>query len=930
MLIRLKQLTWSLCLIGVSTATFAQTVLVRSQHQINEYQLDNGLRVILAPNNNENKVFMNTVYLTGSLNDPQGKGGLAHLLEHLAFKGTQDVQGEEFQRRLDQYTLATNASTDYYSTKYTNIIRPDPKAIDQVLYLEAQRMDKLVLQQKFVPSEIETVRRERELRLDQPFAVLMDQMFKAAYGNRDLGRLPIGDLNELKSIQMKELNQFYRQWYAPNNAVMVITGKFDQAQVLQRIEQNFGKIQAHAVPAMAKVPLLDASKIQQRQLSVQKGSDLAKVNMYLNGRDLKIQPVLAVAPYLYTLQPSGQLYKTMVETGMTTTVQSTTWLDQDFNVVFMGAIYAPTQDAQQISKNLAQDIETPAHFNDADLNRVKSVFKNQADSIATNAVALGNRLSDYVVSSQGHWEQYFNDVQAVQNLTTQQVNQSLNTFFQPQHRISGDIQPTPDSQKKAMQLQPSQPKKPLQTAQSADSEPVKNIQQYQQEIQDYLTRSKQHLQTTEQQIQRGKLKNGLRYALFPVPTHDNKVYATISLNFGTEKSLWNKGQILDLTAYLLLRGSDQQTLQQVIDHSIAADGQATAVSQDNGMLIQIQANKQHFADYFQYIVGIMQHPSFEQSQFDLIKSQSLASLNRPYTEPETVAALTMSRLVEQYAAGDLRYHFEPEQVKQQLQAVTQPQVQQLYRQFMGFNHAELAMTGEFNTQQMHDLINRQFATWSSKQNYQRLSSAYKNYPATQVHALAEQREFGNYQGLLVLPVGIDDTDAPALQVLSYILGDSQLSSRLGQELREKNHLVYGFSSDLNLDLHDSVGVLTIQANYTANKAAQTSQAVHHVLQDLIQKGITPQELAAAKANILKQRVTSLEDSRIIHQMLNSQLERGKTMSSREQRDQAIARLSKADVDSVIKKYIQLDHYVEVMADQYGQQQTDLKVAALGK
>lgn len=115
MLIRLKQLTWSLCLIGVSTATFAQTVLVRSQHQINEYQLDNGLRVILAPNNNENKVFMNTVYLTGSLNDPQGKGGLAHLLEHLAFKGTQDVQGEEFQRRLDQYTLATNASTDYYS-----------------------------------------------------------------------------------------------------------------------------------------------------------------------------------------------------------------------------------------------------------------------------------------------------------------------------------------------------------------------------------------------------------------------------------------------------------------------------------------------------------------------------------------------------------------------------------------------------------------------------------------------------------------------------------------------------------------------------------------------------------------------------------------------------------------------------------------------
>ena len=74
------------------------------------------------------------VYLTGSLNDPQGKGGLAHLLEHLAFKGTQDVKGEEFQRRLDQYTLMTNASTDYYSTKYTNIVRPDQNTLNEVIY----------------------------------------------------------------------------------------------------------------------------------------------------------------------------------------------------------------------------------------------------------------------------------------------------------------------------------------------------------------------------------------------------------------------------------------------------------------------------------------------------------------------------------------------------------------------------------------------------------------------------------------------------------------------------------------------------------------------------------------------------------------------------------------------------------------------------
>jgi len=341
MLMQLKKLTLSLCILGFSASSFAQAILVKSEHNIEEYKLENGFRVLLAPNDKESKVFMNTVYLTGSLNDPQGKGGLAHLLEHLAFKGTQDVKGEEFQRRLDQYTLMTNASTDYYSTKYTNIVRPDQNTLNEVIYLESQRMDKLVLQEQFVPSEINIVMREREVRMDQPFAVLMDQMWKAAYGNKSLGRLPIGDLAELQSIKMNELNKFYKDWYAPNNAVMVIAGKFDKAEVLKAIDKNFSAIAARKIPQQATVPLLDSSTIKNRNFVVKKGSDLAKFNIYMNGKNEKIQPVLALAPYLYTLQPSGHLYSSMVETGVATNVQSTTWLDDDFNLVFMGAIYEP-------------------------------------------------------------------------------------------------------------------------------------------------------------------------------------------------------------------------------------------------------------------------------------------------------------------------------------------------------------------------------------------------------------------------------------------------------------------------------------------------------------------------------------------------------------------------------------------------------------
>lgn len=919
---RLKQLTLSLLFLGCSSAVLAQPVLVKTEQNIEEYKLDNGFRIILAQNDKENKVFMNTVYLTGSLNDPQGKGGLAHLLEHLAFKGTENIKGDEFQRRLDQHTLSTNASTDYYATKYTNIVRPEQSALNEVIRLEAERMDKLVLQEKYVPSEIDIVKREREVRLDQPFSVLMDQIFKSAYGNKDLGRLPIGDLNELQSINMKELNAFYRSWYMPNNAVMVLSGKFDKVAVLKQIEAQFSPIAARTVPAQATVPKLDAKQIKQREFSVQKGSDLAKFNIYLNGTSPDVVTALAMSPALYTMQPSGHLYKDVVETGIATGVQSTTWLDRDFNLVFMGAIYAPNHDAKQVQDALNKGVEQSKDFNDAELNRIKVMTQNQADSIKNNAAALGARISDYFVAHDGNWAVYFKDLSDVQKLNVADVNKVYKSFMVPEYRITGSILPTPEDQKKAQTQQAAVPAKTLDQA-PADAEPLKDISTYQAEVQQYVGQSKAYLATKEKQIQRGKLKNGVQYALFPTQTRDDKTYASISLDFGTAQTLMNKGEVLDLTAYLMFRASESQSLQNIADKIIESGGGASVSASGNGLNMQVSAKKEKFEEFFKYFMDVVNEPAFEQTQFDLIKSQSLSSLDRPYTEPDTVSAITIARLLETNQPGDLRYHFEPDLAKKQYQAATREQVVQLYQQFFKTPHVNIAVTGDFNAKKMQKLLNKEFSHWSTKEPFERLESPFKVYKAQKVHALSEQREFGSYQALMTFPVGTDHPDMPALQVFRHILGDSQLSSRLAQELREKNALVYGFNSNVNFSSWNDSGALGIGANYTAGKSAQVSQSVHKVLNDMLQKGVTAQEVEAAKASMLKKRVTALEDERRIHSMLIPQLEHGRTLLEREKRDQDIARLSKADIDAVIKKYIHLDQLVEVMADQYGKQQPNM-------
>ena len=922
LLMRFKKLSVALWLVGMSSVSFAQPNLVKSQNNIEEYRLDNGLKIILAPNPKEKQIFMNTVYFTGSLNDPKTKGGMAHLLEHLAFKGTKNIPGDEFQRRLNQYTLSTNASTDYYSTKYTNLIRPDANALEQLIQLEAERMDKLVLQEKYVPAEIDIVEREREIRLDQPFSVLIDQLFKKLYGNEYLGRLPIGDLQELQSINMQELEAFYKDWYMPNNAVMVIAGKFDKAQVLKSIDQHFSGLKARQTPAQVKVPAFNMKAVVGQQLKVEKGSDFAQFQLYLTPPEEKVKAALAIAPVLYTLQPSGHLYQQVVETGKATAVQSSSWLDQNLNLMFMGAIYSPQHQADQLKKSLIETVEKKAAFNAQELGRVQGLTKNQAENIEKSSASLGARLSDYIVAYDGDWTRYFKDLEQVQNLKPAEVNQIYQDFFKSEHRLEAHILPTPEDQKQAQQQKAVEPLAPVKP--DDESVKLKDERVYQQEIKRYLASSKQLSKEKEKQIIRSKLKNGAQYALYPVSTKDDKIYASIDVNFGTAESLQHQGEIIGLTAYLLTRGSTQYSLQDIMDKSIASAGSARVSSTGNGMNIQITAKKEHFNDYFNYILDVLKNPSFEQTQFDLIRSQSLASLDRPYTEPSTVSSLTLARLLERFPEGDLRHHAEPTLLKKSYEQATRQDVVDLYQKYMAMQHAFIAVTGEFEVNQMKKQLQQSFENWSNSVPYERITTPYDDETAQKIHALAEQREFGHYIAVMRFPVGMNDKDMSALQIFRHVLADSQLSSRLAQGLREKGGLVYGFSGNVNFDPWVSSGSLGVSANYSAGKSAQVSQTVHQVLKDMIEKGLTAQELAEAKSSILKKRLSALEDERRIHSMLNGHLERNETLLTRVQRDQHISRLSLKEVNAAIKKHIRLEHLVEVMADQYGVAQPEYK------
>lgn len=917
MKLKLKRLTVFVLALGLSSTVFAKPVLQQSYKNIEEYKLDNGLKVILFENNKESKVYMNMIYQTGSLNDPHGKGGMAHLLEHLAFKGTKNIQGEDFQKRLDQYTLTNNASTDYYVTQYTNEVRTEKTAIDEVLRLEAERMDKLVLQQKFVPAEIEIVKRERELTSDQPFAILIDQVFKGIYGNKDLGREPIGDLEELESINMDELNEFYRKWYTPNNATFVISGKFDKAALLESLDQKFSSIPARKIPEQAVVPDLDLTKVKGQTFSVQKGSSYQKINLYMTPRNPKIEPVLEVAPLLFDMEPSGHLYKNIVDTGIVNEAMLSPWNTQNFNLMLVSVDYSPSQNVKKIDKELIFNMESFKPFSDAELNRVKTLFKNGTEANFKDASQMGDVLSQSVALNNGDWLRFFKNREAIQNLNANGVNQQLKTYFKPENRIKTEITPTPTSDIKPQQNEGNLILQTLKDDLEEKPEPLKNVEVYKRESAAHLKSIKNVLTASERKVQSGALDNGLKYKIYSAETSDDMAYGTFVMNFGTQDTMQNQKQVIEFVSYLMARGTKDQSLQDIADRGIEANGEFLIFPDENSIEVKVSADHDKFLDYFAYVLDVIQKPLFDKEQFDLVKTRSLNQIKKDNKSPDMVAQGKINELSNHYSKGDLRYKQSPSLLEKQVKAVSLKKVRDFYKNNVSASQGEIVLTGKFDHEQAKQILQNKLSHWSSHNEFRLIENDYVPVTAQSHYLFAEPREFGAYKSFIDIPLSKQSEDTPAMWVMSYILGESQLSSRLGKELREKNALVYAFGFGLDLNQVNEAGRIAIEANYTAGNGKLISQAIHKVLNDVLKNGVTEQEVEFAKAALLQQDATRYEIDLAMHDLFAKQLKFNQDMKYQIDKTQQLAKVTKADVDAVIKKYIKLDQFVEVMADQYG-------------
>lgn len=409
---------------------------------INEYMLDNGLKVLIVEDHKAPTATFQIWYRVGSRNEKTGKTGLSHLLEHMMFKGTKKHAPKTFSRTIQRAGGTDNAFTSKDYTGYFELLAAD--RISLPIGLEADRMQNLILTKESVLSERDVVMEERRMRYeDDPQNFVMEEVFAAAFKNHSYRWPVIGWMSDLKTLNPDDLISHYRTYYAPNNAVIIVVGDVNQQEIMEMIRTAFGRI-----PAGPSVPDLLVEEDEQkgeRRIYVKKEAELPYVLSVYKVPNITHEDGfgLDVLGSILSDGKSSRLYRSLVYEKQ---IAISAWagyegLYKDPFLFFTGATAGQGKKIEDVEKALLDEIEKiknelpSAQEVQKAKNQVEASFIMQQDSIYMQAKTIGS--FEMTVG----WKFIDNYLEGIRKVTSEDVSRVAKKYLGDERKTTGILVP---------------------------------------------------------------------------------------------------------------------------------------------------------------------------------------------------------------------------------------------------------------------------------------------------------------------------------------------------------------------------------------------------------------------------------------------------------------------------------------------------------
>jgi len=889
----------SISITSLSSVAFAQELTkITEVEGISEYRLDNGLQVLVFPDQTKETVTVNVTYHVGSKHENYGETGMAHLLEHLVFKGT--PKHKDIPAELSSHGARPNGTTWTDRTNYFETFAATKENIDWALSMESDRMVNSFIAKKDLDSEMTVVRNEFERGENSPFRITLQRMLAASFEWHNYGKSTIGARADLENVPIDRLQAFYRKYYQPDNATLTVAGKFDPEEMLEKIKATFGQI---AKPERVINPLYTAEPAQdgEREVTVRRVGDAQMIGSIYHV-PAGSHPDFAAVDVLnevLTAEATGRLHKALVENKLASNTFGFNFQWAEPGVAIFMAQVDKAGDLAKTEEALIATLENIAAkpITAEEVEKAKRTLLKNTKLAFNSSERIAMELSEWL--GMGDWRLVFLNRDRIEQVTAEDVNRVANSYITRNNRTLGKFIP----------------------AEKPERAEIPQVESVKAMVKDYKGREQvaqgEAFDPSHDNIDArtgiSKLDTGVKVALLPKKTRGESVVVRMSVQMGDLLSLQGLNMVGNATGAMLMRGTENYSREQLKEAFDKLEAQVNIGGYNAGAYVTVNTTRKNLNDTLKLVAEVLQKPSFDEKEFELYKSETKVGIEQQLQDPQAIAFRAYSRHQSPFPKGHPNYTGTFEEDLAALDATTLADVKRFHKDFYGSNSMQITVVGDFDKAETTKVLDEATANWQSSNSYKRVDTPYQKLSNEAMDFNTPDKENATFVASLSIPVGQEHADAPALTIGNYMLGGGFLNSRLAMRLRQKDGLSYGAGSFINISNFDERASLGAYAICAPQNLAKVEVGFKEEIARLLKDGFTDEEVTAAKSGLLQGRKVSRSQDRELAGSLNSNIRLDRTMAFGKKYEQQIEKLSADDINKVMRKYLSVEAFAIIKA-----------------
>jgi zinc protease len=882
-----------------SLFAFQGPTLVTSVEGVNEYRFPNGARVLLFPDESRPTISVNMTVLVGSRHEGYGEAGMAHLLEHMVFKGTPTFPNVP--KALRDHGASFNGTTNVDRTNYFETLPASDDNLEFAIQLECDRLINSYVNREDLMSEFSVVRNEFERGENSPQSVLSQRVQAVAYEWHNYGKSTIGNRSDIERVPIDNLKAFYQKFYQPDNIVLIVTGKFDEKTALKHISKYLGsmpKPTRKLDPTYTEEPAQDGERL----VVLRRVGSVGAVNVayHMPSASHADWAPLTILASVLSEDKVGLLDSVLVETRKATSARAFADTSHDPGLFSFSAEpgEASVEEVKELLLTTIEQMKSGELSGDA-VERAKVRLMRRNELTLSNAASMSQALSS--AAALGDWRLFFlmrDNVAAVKLADVQRV---ADTYFKSYNRTVGLFIPEKEPQRLTVPTVPS----------------IEDL------VKDYKGGKKveagEAFDPSPANLDARTIRadaDGVKISMIPKKNRGETVALTMTLHYGNAKSLEGASTSAGVLPMLMMTGTttmNRQALQAKMDElgvqiGIGIGGGRRGGRGGGGRLgsttFSITGKRNSLVPAVELLGKILREPALAEDEFSQMRARTLSGLKEGLNEPASLAGNKLARALSQYPKGDVRYVQTSEERISEFETIKIEQIRDIYKSQLSAAKVEVGIVGDFDPAEVVPAVFNVLKDWNTGVKFEPIESEAKpDQQGAREEIITPDKENAEYLAGHSFKLNDQDPDAVRLQIANFIFGGGTLSSRLGDRIRQKDGLSYGASSSISIPSrgNDARFVMTVSTNPVNMDAVD--KAAMEELESFVKDGPTQKELDDAKKAFLETtKIGRTQDGSIAGQLAsNAYLERTFAFSADE--EARIAALTTQDVKDAFKRHV---------------------------